>query len=112
VARRRARGLFPPGRLSAFCEADWPPPAEGPDPAAEGLACGNTEEWLTLVALEHGEGLAAAHRTSFAWARWVQARLDYLGKDHPRYWEVWIDGTAAEHRFVHEYVAQHPLAPR
>ena len=112
MARRRQRALFPPGPLSAFCEADWPPPAEGPDPAAEGLVCGNTEEWLTLVALEHGEGLAAAHRTSFAYSRWVAARLDYLGEDHPAHLEVWIDGMSQEHRFVREYVALHPLPPR
>ena len=64
-------------------------------------------EFLTMVELEYSEGLAAAHRTGFAYARWMQARLDYLGEDHPRYWETWLDGMPQEHRFVREYVAQH-----
>jgi hypothetical protein len=103
VAWRKAADPFP-APLRCFREEDWPPvPGEhlghywccapAPDPAPEpGEACG--DRCYALLAREYPgrpEVLAAARRAD-AFTRYHQARLSWLGEDHPGWIEEFFDG--------------------
>jgi len=105
---------WPPG-LDVFVEADWPPPESGPDPGAVGLRDWErgTEAWLAEV-LAPGNpdpGLAAVWRTTFAYRRWVAAKLAWLGEDHPLHMHYWIELVGRELSFVREYAMKRDGRP-
>jgi hypothetical protein len=111
--RRRGSVIEWPPELATFRAEDWPQPASGPDPGAKGLRApdgggdADCEQWLAALLERTGDpGLAGAWRASFAWERFAQARLDFLGEDHPRYMDCWLDWMGSSHRFVREYVAE------
>ncbi len=105
--RRRGRLVDWPPRLARFAEAQWPQPDIGPDAGATGLRDPDCGRFLARIAEEYGDpGLVAAWRTTFAHKRWVQARLDFLGEDHPAWIDEWIDGTSASGMIVQRYAAE------
>ena len=110
--RRRSPATGWPPHLARFREADWPQPASGPDPGAKGLRApdeggeADCEQWLAALQAKYQDpGLTAAWRKTFAWERFAQARLDFLGEDHPLYMDCWLDWIGRSHRFVREYAA-------
>ena len=107
MRRRRGAVIEWPPHLAAFREEDWPQPESGPDPGAKGLrAPADCGEWLAALLDRTGDpGLCAAWATTFAWERFAQARLDFLGEDHPLHLDHWLDLMGRSHRFVREYAA-------
>jgi hypothetical protein len=104
-----------PAPLRVFREEDWPPvPGEhlghywccapDPHPAPEpGEVCG--DRCCAMLAREHPgrpEVLAAARRAD-AFTRYHQARLSWLGEDHPGYVEELFEGDQ------HEEIRHAPL---
>jgi hypothetical protein len=104
--RKTARDLFP-APLRQFREADWPPVegeclehysgchADGYEAACvppPGQSCGQAcYEMLARDYPGQPEVLAAAKRAD-AFTRYHQARLSWLGEDHPDYLEEFFDG--------------------
>jgi hypothetical protein len=98
MARRRRTEIFP-APLQQFAESEWPPVGgeclgrfacrgEGygtdcvPGP---GESCGQLF-YATL-----GPGRLAAERRADAVYRWRDARLSWLGRDHPGYLDEFLD---------------------
>src|SRR5215472_4188162 len=96
VARRRTANRDLPPHLHRFDEAQWPQPDIGPDPGLRGLRewHGDANGWLSELAVRNPDnpGLPGAWATMMAHKRWVQARLDFLGRDHPDWFDEWLSG--------------------
>lgn len=111
MAWRKQADPFP-APLRAFREEDWPP-VEGEclgcyacrdagydaDCVSLGGPCG----WRFYAAIADyppGEAalLTARNRRADAVHRWAQARLNWLGEDHPDWAAEWIAGWQAEDR--------------
>ncbi len=105
VRRRvRAADLWPP-HLREFREQDWPP-QEGeclghytchqlgygvPCISLDGPCGWKNYEMLARDYPDQPDMLARAKRAD-AWTRFHQARLAFLGEDHPRWLTEWIEG--------------------
>ena len=116
MRRRRERGPGWPPHLAGFREEDWPQvPGEclvhyacadawdrPPCVPREGEFCGQRcYETLARDYLDRPEVLAAA-KTSDAYERFHQARLAWLGEDHPGYLDEFIGGFQAYERIRYE----------
>ena len=115
MAWRRAQDPFP-RPLREFREAEWPP-AEGeclahyacrgqgyeagcvPRP---GEYCGQRCYEHLAATYPHRPELLAARRRQDAHARFRQARLNWLGEDHPLYPAEFIDSLQADERMSRE----------
>jgi hypothetical protein len=105
--RRRAKAEDAwPLHLREFREADWPP-TEGEclgHYGCRGLgyevacvprigeACGQRSYEMLARDYPDRPEVEAAARSADAYERFHQARLAWLGKDHPRYLDEFIDG--------------------
>lgn len=118
--RVKAADLFP-APLREFREADWPPvegeclrhygcrgngysDAEGrnvPCVPRPGEPCGQLcYERLALECADRPEVLAAA-KAADAYTRYHEARLNWLGEDHPGWIDEWLDNDRhAEIRYA------------
>lgn len=106
MAWRKAARDQVPGPLRQFREADWPPvPGEclghygcrsdgyaGACAPRPGEQCGGA--CYARLASEHPgrPDILAAARTADAFTRYHQARLSWLGEDHPDYVDELFDG--------------------
>jgi hypothetical protein len=105
-----------PAPLREFRERDWPPVegeclehyacrAEGYEAACvplSGVPCGQAcYDHLALTYPHRPEVLAARKRTD-AFKRFCQARLNWLGEDHPLYVEEFIVGLQMEETMSRE----------
>lgn len=110
MAWRRRLELPFPGPLAEFREADWPP-VEGE--CLEHYACNYGTGYTKPCAPRPGEfcgqlcyesladepELLARAKAADAYARWKRARLGWLGEDHPRWLEEFLDSREHEIRY-------------
>lgn len=103
MAWRKVADPFP-APLREFREQDWPPASgehlghywccgPAPDPAPEpGKACG--DRGYAMLAAEYPDRpeVVAAARRADAFTRFHQARLTWLGEDHPGWIGEFFDG--------------------
>jgi hypothetical protein len=111
VARWRRQELFP-APLAEFEEAEWPP-VEGEclkvyacrrggydGPCVPDGACGSRFYGALERDYPPGEAavIAARYRRADAWERFRQARMSWLGEDHPEYVGEMIEGWREQDR--------------
>jgi hypothetical protein len=115
VKRRVQREVFP-APLREFREEDWPPVEgeclghytcrgrgyEEDCTPREGESCG--QRCYESLARDYADrpGLLPARKRQDAYTRFRNARLGWLGKDHPLYVEEFIDGLQADERMSRE----------
>ena len=103
MARRRDQAGTFPGPLREFVESEWPP-VEGEclaDYACRylgyGVACAPPPEGCGAAlraSLADRPDLLAYYAHLDAYRRWTTARLSWLGRGHPLWFDTWLEGQA------------------
>ena len=110
--RRRVLASEFPAPLQVFREEDWPP-VEGEclrhyacrdaGYAADCVSTGGPCGWRSYAMIERDHPdrpeMLARWKRADAYTRWKQARLDWLGKDHPRWFDEFLDSREHEIRY-------------